>query len=769
MIEEDVLSLSSPDSFRVGDFLIRPTLKAVRPFQGFDAPSSAEKDRRLPDKAIAVLLKLADHPRQVVTREELLDDVWGQEREAYDRVLDNAISELRRAFGDNARKPRYIETITKQGYRLIAPVERPQAVGRPHGSDRDGPDSGDVADIAGPADDGGPAATPVGPPAETPPGGRRDASSAPAPSLRRNGAEGPHRTFRVFFGVLGLLLAVAAALTVMPRSEGLRVYFDDFENRSGDPRFDDAGEQLRRELEGSRCPDTPMAVRRLTFFGNTSISGRIEEEQGRLIMQATLAGPSVSERIELKVMLGADAPRALETFAERLQRSLDEQLCATAAAACPCRRVAEQRIEEGDLGVAESSLAKALDASPADVLTLETAVALRVARGEGELARGALAAYEDHVETEAGSRRLALWRARVDGDLDAELAALEALRAAEAEDPRWALALGDHHFRYRRSCDDSLAAFDDAAVLGAVADHLLAAAPVLAACGRSPAALANLEAVVDQDPRRVEAWVGLARVQRLIGDFDAAKRSLTQARTLRPELPEAVLEESELHRSRGQLRRADGDYRGYGDLATWPRGAHRSAVGRALAALASGDVDGALEHAAAAAKTFRPTAQVAWIEGRAALRAGRVDQAAEALRAVDELSRGARHWRGFYFHLVGRIALTEGNLKKAVDAFYDAVDQNSDDGPFFALELAGAFRAAGQEDRAVEVLEGLLDERPRDAPALCALGEIRERQGDRGSARALYRRAFELWSDEPEGDPIGECKRRLRRLETAVD
>lgn len=131
MSDQEALPELAAEYFRVGEFLIRPTLKAIRPFHGFDAPSSAEKDRRLPDKAMAVLMRLAEQPRVVLTREELLDEVWGAEREAYDRVLDNAISELRRAFGDSARKPRYIQTITKQGYRLIAPVEWPQRIEAP--------------------------------------------------------------------------------------------------------------------------------------------------------------------------------------------------------------------------------------------------------------------------------------------------------------------------------------------------------------------------------------------------------------------------------------------------------------------------------------------------------------------------------------------------------------------------------------------------------------------------------------------------------------
>ena len=55
------------------------------------------------------------------TRDELLDAVWG-ETIVGEEALTRAISELRRALGDDPREPRYVETIRKGGYRLAAAV-----------------------------------------------------------------------------------------------------------------------------------------------------------------------------------------------------------------------------------------------------------------------------------------------------------------------------------------------------------------------------------------------------------------------------------------------------------------------------------------------------------------------------------------------------------------------------------------------------------------------------------------------------------------------
>src|ERR1041385_2380960 len=76
---------------------------------------------RLTSKAVAVLLQLVRDRGNTVTREQLLDRVW-TDRVTTPDVLTQAIKELRRAFADDAKPSRYIETIPKVGYRLLAEV-----------------------------------------------------------------------------------------------------------------------------------------------------------------------------------------------------------------------------------------------------------------------------------------------------------------------------------------------------------------------------------------------------------------------------------------------------------------------------------------------------------------------------------------------------------------------------------------------------------------------------------------------------------------------
>ncbi|MGH8746183.1 MAG: winged helix-turn-helix domain-containing protein, partial [Burkholderiales bacterium] len=81
----------------------------------------AGKAVRIEPKAMEVLMALAARAGEVVSRQELLATVWPGVVVG-DEALTQSIIKLRRALRDNPRSPSYIETISKRGYRLIAPV-----------------------------------------------------------------------------------------------------------------------------------------------------------------------------------------------------------------------------------------------------------------------------------------------------------------------------------------------------------------------------------------------------------------------------------------------------------------------------------------------------------------------------------------------------------------------------------------------------------------------------------------------------------------------
>ena len=81
------------------------------------------EELRLTPKAVALLEYLMTHPDELLTRDRLLDTVWGWDYPTGTRTVDTRIAELRRVLDDDPAQPRYIETVPGQGYRFVGHVE----------------------------------------------------------------------------------------------------------------------------------------------------------------------------------------------------------------------------------------------------------------------------------------------------------------------------------------------------------------------------------------------------------------------------------------------------------------------------------------------------------------------------------------------------------------------------------------------------------------------------------------------------------------------
>lgn len=102
-----------PRTYRFGDVEVEPLAhRAAR----------AGADLDLEPKAFAVLVALLEQPGRAFERDELLDRVWGH-RHVTPGVLNRVVAQLRKALGDSAENPRYIQTLHSLGYRFIADVQ----------------------------------------------------------------------------------------------------------------------------------------------------------------------------------------------------------------------------------------------------------------------------------------------------------------------------------------------------------------------------------------------------------------------------------------------------------------------------------------------------------------------------------------------------------------------------------------------------------------------------------------------------------------------
>jgi transcriptional activator of cad operon len=115
--------LPSP-RLRVGAWCVNPAAGQI---------SRNGETARLEARTMRLLLCLAERPGEVVSIEELLDQAWSGVIVGPDSVY-QAVASLRRLLGDDSREPRYIATVPRLGYRMVAtvgPWEEPRAADAP--------------------------------------------------------------------------------------------------------------------------------------------------------------------------------------------------------------------------------------------------------------------------------------------------------------------------------------------------------------------------------------------------------------------------------------------------------------------------------------------------------------------------------------------------------------------------------------------------------------------------------------------------------------
>ncbi|MEQ8860946.1 MAG: winged helix-turn-helix domain-containing protein [Pseudomonadales bacterium] len=105
-------------SFQFGEWTIEPSLNRI---------VRGESSVHVEPRTLAVLVCLLDRPGQLVSIDAILEAVWAG-RIVEPNAVQRHIARIRRLLGDHARNPEYVETISKQGYRAIAPVRRKEYV-----------------------------------------------------------------------------------------------------------------------------------------------------------------------------------------------------------------------------------------------------------------------------------------------------------------------------------------------------------------------------------------------------------------------------------------------------------------------------------------------------------------------------------------------------------------------------------------------------------------------------------------------------------------
>ena len=105
----------SLESFRFGQFEVDPASGELR---------RSGRRRRLQAQPFKLLVFLIRRAGAIVTYEDIRGELWGEDTFVeFDQAVHYAVRQIREALGDSADQPVYVETVPRQGYRFIAPVE----------------------------------------------------------------------------------------------------------------------------------------------------------------------------------------------------------------------------------------------------------------------------------------------------------------------------------------------------------------------------------------------------------------------------------------------------------------------------------------------------------------------------------------------------------------------------------------------------------------------------------------------------------------------
>src|SRR4029077_16345586 len=117
-----------PERVRFGAFELDLSTGELRSIEG---PHPNNKVL-LREQMFQVMRMLVERDGTIVTREEIKSRLWADHTTIdFDQGINSTIKALRRALGDSAANPRYIETLGRRGYRLMLTIEYPESTAGP--------------------------------------------------------------------------------------------------------------------------------------------------------------------------------------------------------------------------------------------------------------------------------------------------------------------------------------------------------------------------------------------------------------------------------------------------------------------------------------------------------------------------------------------------------------------------------------------------------------------------------------------------------------
>lgn len=744
-------------AFRIEAFHIAPDANEI---QGPDGQI------RLNPKAMHVLVLLAEHAGQVVAKQALIDGVW-EGVHVGDEVLTNAIYELRKAFGDKARNPRFIQTVHRSGYKLLPNV------------------AWQASPPMAPSPDPGEPPTPLADATVAAPSTSGANGTSPPPAWRR---WVPLAAVAAVLATAGWIMAIKPWLCRQPIKV---VVVNGAETAQADRaesflRFALARTDAFEVLDGPRDNDPSTLQIRLvaTPQGGLAVEA-FRNSKARFLGIELAAGPATNEELSRRVRQLAAEARCLD--AGDTERYLESG----AMSVDVWRRVrqANQLRRQRRLTPAAEILSDVMKMDDGDVYALERYAHLNQIRGLEDEARKQIQRALDSAAKRGLGRRLLTERRRAElaGSPRQSKELLNQCLDNGADEPVRASCLrmlAWHLNTYERRCNLALGTYDelkkDALRFRQNPDLYLYQAEFALTCGEVEEARASLTTfeAIEGERSRDDAYAMWAWLELLTGHYDSAFERfdfLTLSGDFRSK---ATYFHAEFDRRRLACDGAQGRYLRL--LASEHASERRDALD-GLYQLAfecerpvPGEALAALERSGGSAAPFY--APRAWAFR---ILAGDLDgSSVDSMRAMAQTARladpvvcspddGERPNRLYEEWF----CLTRAAYASAVEEHSEArrihrhIEQRLEpvDKALFRAFAGHAELAAGDPVAAEGLFCRALAWNPRHVQSLAALGELLHQQGRDGEARSAYDRAAAVLADPDDPPPLA------RRIVTAAN
>jgi DNA-binding winged helix-turn-helix (wHTH) protein/tetratricopeptide (TPR) repeat protein len=777
--------------FQLGDWTVHPEINEV---------SIGAERHRLEPRVMQVLACLASHAGEVVPKSQLLREVWN-DAFVTDEVLTNAVWELRHVLGDEARHPRFIQTVPRRGYRLIEEPRPTAAAAIPAGVGRLQP-----AVVSEPQSALG--ATPAVPFAPAVVAGKRWRDGLPRSRQAK---------LLVGVGTCGALAAVAAIVGMrgeLRRTESISrlpvlvaSFTCDAADRDLSRRSLRIPDMLIQSLNQSPYLEIVSADRgagaggalaagalsdgELRRHGEAAVivgGSLVSRDAGSFrvlaqLRQAASEGLSKVRKVEEVEVATADLlPAGIDRLARLLRRDLEiiasgapdeEQIVRSGTDSLDAYREFVRGREDLEHRFYKDAIIHLQNAARKDVgfaHAYELLASAYEALSEDELAREAIesaARFSD--ELPEGERYwILLRRDRLQGDVKTELKDLKHFALVQPDVADWPFHLGFYYLTHQRACDEAISQYRAAIELDPHRKIFYSyLGEALLTCGRRSEALATLERQRDRGLDDAASHERLGAAYLVTGNYDAALHELREALRLKPDFVWALVELGDLYQAEGLIRGATSEF----DRAAFCARGHEEEV-TVLLRKARIDMElGQIQAAIAAtdrALALKPgMLQAYWLRGLVEILAGRLEAAD---RTADLMARrlapsGSHYLEDLWHHLRARLSLARHDQDRAVRELGQGLALMGEEQSLLRNDLASIYLTRGDLRRAAQACRESLAFNSMDARAHLILGRIHEAESAPARAIDEYRQVLAIFHQaDTELATLGEARERIRLL-----